>query len=276
MNHDSPSKTERKSKITPGTDRVSVPGATSSAGDKSASERNGDGLAIGVALPILRGALRGNWWYPAAGGKVFRVLLGTYERAQTDRFLESVAPGAVVLDIGAATGYYTLLASQLAGPKGRVFAFEPWPRNRRFLTAHIEGNRRTNVTVFDAAVGASDGNIGFSAGTGTGTGRIAEDGRLVVPLRAVDSLVREHRLKPTHLKIDVEGAELDVLRGAAATIKLAQPVIFLSTHGPKEHRTCCEFLANLGYHLSPMGVGPLEECEEVYCEPSRVANVRAA
>ena len=73
-------------------------------------------------MPILRGPLAGKKWLLASRINFF---LGTYEPEQTQAFQEIVRPGSVVYDVGAHYGYYTLLASVLAGPAGRVLAFEP-------------------------------------------------------------------------------------------------------------------------------------------------------
>ncbi|MBL8890252.1 MAG: FkbM family methyltransferase [Planctomycetaceae bacterium] len=228
------------------------------------------------SVPILGGVMRGVRWYPTARGKVLRVLCGTYEREQTQRFVDTIRPGDVVFDIGAATGYYTLLAAQLVGTQGRVLSCEPSPRNRYFLTQHVCRNRLTNVTIVDQAVGDYNGTIGFSVGTGTGTGKISPASSLVVGISTLDSLVREFKLCPTHIKLDVEGAEMAVFAGGLETLRSLRPVLFLSTHGEATHRRCCEFLIDLGYQLSPMGSGNLEECTEVYCLPPQGSASRAA
>ena len=82
-----------------------------------------------LRFPILAGPLRGRWWLPATRGKLLRIYLGTYEREQTALFRELIRPGHTVLDVGAHVGYYTVLASALAGPRGAVWAFEPNPAN---------------------------------------------------------------------------------------------------------------------------------------------------
>src|SRR5689334_14548427 len=97
-------------------------------------------------------ALRGYWWLPTSGGKVLRILGGTYEPEQTGHFIHFVRPGSTVLDIGAHVGYYTLLASMLAGDAGYVWAFEPEPHNAEFLRQHLAVNNCRNVHVEEAAV----------------------------------------------------------------------------------------------------------------------------
>ena len=77
--------------------------------------------------------------------------------------VETSEERCVVFDIGANTGFYTLLASVLVGPQGRVFAFEPVPLNLRYLNEHLRLNNIKNVSVIDAAVAecAEEANVPF-------------------------------------------------------------------------------------------------------------------
>ena len=92
-------------------------------------------IARGIAVPLLRGPLRGMRWLPSSGGKLARFLLGSYEAKQSALFAELVRPGQQVLDLGAAAGYYTLLAAKCVGASGSVIACEPDAGNLRFLRA---------------------------------------------------------------------------------------------------------------------------------------------
>src|SRR5580765_7484494 len=79
-------------------------------------------LLTPFTLRVRRGPLAGKKWIAASGIKFIK---GTYEPRQTEVFLACVQEGDVVLDIGAHVGYYTVIAALRAGPRGRVFAFEP-------------------------------------------------------------------------------------------------------------------------------------------------------
>ena len=105
-----------------------------------------------MIIPILQGRLKGRFWI--RGSSNDGCWLGSYERKKTRLFEKTVTGGSVVFDIGANVGYYTLLASLLVGPGGKVFSFEPVPRNLFYLRKHLAMNRLKNVTVFEEA--ASD------------------------------------------------------------------------------------------------------------------------
>jgi FkbM family methyltransferase len=207
--------------------------------------------------------LRGCRWSPAAGGKVLRLFLGTYEPQQTALFERQIGPGDVVFDVGANAGYYTLLAARRVGPRGKVIACEPDPRIAAFLRLHVEANCLRNVTVVESALGVESGAARFCRGTGTGTGRISDAGDLTVRVQTLDGLSHEHGLLPTHIKIDVEGAELDVLSGGRRTLRRARPTIFLSTHGTQVHGDCCRLLQEHGYFLSAIGGGEFASAPEL-------------
>jgi FkbM family methyltransferase len=176
-----------------------------------------------------------------------------------------------MLDIGAAAGYYTLLATRLVGPTGRVIAFEPDPVNLRYLRAHVRQNRLTNVSVLPIAIADSKGTARFGGGTGTGTGRICGHGSHEVFLERLDDLAEREALAPHHIKIDVEGSEPAVLRGGEQLIRRCRPTIFLSTHEgivPGVHRACCELLESWNYRLEPI-LGPsVATTTEVLCVPA--------
>ncbi|MGH7448831.1 MAG: FkbM family methyltransferase [Longimicrobiales bacterium] len=216
-------------------------------------------------LPIVAGALRGRWWLPQSRGKILRILGGTYEPEQTRLFQDHIPAGATVLDIGAHVGYYTLLASVLAGAGGRVCAFEPDPMNHAFLRRHIALNHLGNVAVENVAVSDRGGTASFAFGTGSGTGRLDAGGTLAVRTVRLDDYCRASGLAPGFLKIDVEGAELNVLRGAAEVIGSHHPVIFLSTHGAAIHGECLAWLRERAYTLRPIVGDHVEATSEVLC-----------
>lgn len=139
-------------------------------------------------------------------------------------FRREVREGDVVLDIGANLGAYTMAFGQWVGASGRVFAFEPAPAARFGLERHVELNALGGRVVVRAeAVSAAPGTVRFLAVGASGSNRISAgnpDGHDVATT-SVDAFCAEHGIRPAVIKIDVEGAELDVLKGARATIAAA-------------------------------------------------------
>jgi FkbM family methyltransferase len=218
--------------------------------------------------PILSGPMRGKIWLAASGGKVLRVLSGSYEPEQTTSFVEHIRSGDVVLDVGAAAGYYTLLSSILVGSAGQVITFEPDPKNAAFLRRHVRANHLTNVTIHQAAVGEHSGFARFHVGSGTGTGRLANDGETDVCVIRLDDFVKDMSRPPTHMKIDVEGAEMQVLAGAAYVLQQVRPTVFLSTHGGNARRECRRILEGWDYRLLPLNGPDLEGPGDWLCLPN--------
>ena len=140
-----------------------------------------------------------------------------------DAFHREIVPGAIALDIGANVGAYALLLGRWVGPAGRVFAFEPAPSAYAGLAEHIRLNHLSDrVTPVRSAVGAEVGTVPFIVAPTAGEGRLATDrsrpASLDVAVTTVDAFCANAGILPDFIKVDVEGAELDVLRGACETI----------------------------------------------------------
>lgn len=215
-----------------------------------------------TVMPILQGPLSGRRWIVGSG--VHGYWLGSYEFQKQKLFAESAATARVVWDIGAHVGFYTLLASIGVGQKGRVFAFEPSPRNLAFINDHLRLNRCHNVEVCPFAVSDRKGTMSFEEGPGSSMGHIGDQGSLTVQVIALDDLVDAGAIEPPDLvKIDVEGEEVRALQGAERVLTTARPTIFLATHSPDLHRTCTEWLQARKYHLTPLGD------DEIIARPAR-------
>ena len=178
------------------------------------------------------------------------------------RFLQ---PGMTVLDIGAHHGLYAILASHLVAPSGRVIAFEPSPRIARRLRWHLALNRASRVEVEPCAVAASKSRMELFIPTsgvdtiaslrrpGLGKGRSRS---VVVDVVALDDFAAARQVANIDLiKLDVEGAEMDVLAGARAVMRLTQPCwLFEALDSTAESwgnsgRTLVDRFAELGHAL---------------------------
>ena len=160
------------------------------------------------------------------GGEAFRVDSEFRQLAwnaeEYAAFKPCVHDGAFVMDVGANVGAYTLLFSTWAGPSGRVIAFEPSDASRSGLERHLRLNGLSDrVSVRAEAVAEATGTVSFKDAGSDGDNRILaspRDDARVVPSVSVDDFCATHDLAPDLIKIDVEGAELAVLRGARETI----------------------------------------------------------
>ena len=143
-----------------------------------------------------------------------RVHAGEWEAPVLDFFSRVVQPGDTVLDIGAYVGAYTLLASRLVGPRGRVYSLEPSPDTRRLLKHNVAANDATNTTVYPYAVGASSGygSLGYRRRGSAETHIVPVARGDADPVRVVSlgDFCSEQSIRPSVVKIDVEGAEAEV------------------------------------------------------------------
>lgn len=150
------------------------------------------------------------------------------ERWLGERYLlkKTARPGDVVVDVGANIGYYALMLARLVGPSGRIICVEPDPENLTELRRNIAANNLTNVQLFDVAAGASEGTAHVVGGINA---RLSDhdSGDYPVGVMPLDTLIKG---PVDFIKIDVEGYEGHVLRGAEHVIATHRPVIFAEIH----------------------------------------------
>jgi FkbM family methyltransferase len=148
------------------------------------------------------------------------MLAGSFETETTQLIMNLVKPGSFVIDIGAHVGYYTLITAGLTGESGKVLAFEPDPTNHSLLLSNIELNGFQNIAVVNKAVSDRTG-AGILFQTKLDSGRhstyqhdIPLAGTVDIETVSLDDILKEQgNPKVDLIKIDVEGAELDVWRG---------------------------------------------------------------
>ncbi len=215
---------------------------------------------------VLSGPLCGMRWIK--GSYVNGCWLGTYERDKAMRFVASLQRDMVVWDVGANVGYYSLIAARHS-PAGQVVAFEPVPRNLRYLRRHISLNQ-VRVEVVGAALGTEDGHASFSCGSTVGSGHLLEQpvaddaGTIQVDVRGPASLLAEGVPAPDVVKMDIEGAEASVLPALLEQLE-ATPVVFLALHGPEARASCRSTLDRYGYSVEPIDRQSLAEADEWLC-----------
>jgi FkbM family methyltransferase len=139
-------------------------------------------------------------------------------------FKAAIRPGGVVLDVGANVGAYTVLFAKWVGPAGRVYAFEPAPETRAALERQVALNGVADrVVVRPEAVAAATGTRAFQAAGLRGDNRLASafEAGIEVQTIALDDFCARHAVTPDFIKIDVEGVELEALRGGRRAIAAA-------------------------------------------------------
>ena len=151
-------------------------------------------------------------------------------------FRAAVRPGAIVFDVGANIGAYTVLFAQWTGAAGRVFAFEPSPRSIAGLREQLRLNDVSDrVEIVEAAVSSAPGSAAFDCGGASGANALVPDAGpsadvIRVETTSLDAFCSARGVSPSILKIDVEGAELDVLRGGRETLARPGLDVFVEFH----------------------------------------------
>ncbi len=196
---------------------------------------------------LLRGAVLwsrplGMWFY--VGDEICLETMLHLPRYEPADWL-APKPGEVVLDIGANVGWYTMQASRAVGPTGRVIAFEPNAHNAHQLKQNLRLNGLTNVQVIRKAAWSHTGPVGWYESPVSVWHKVSPDAATKIEAVAVDELVEQLALpRVDWIKVDVEGGEIEVLRGAWRTLERFRPVLSIEVH---------ETLAALRALLEPAG-----------------------
>jgi FkbM family methyltransferase len=179
-------------------------------------------------------------------------LYGEYSEGEIDLFSRVVAPGDIVLDIGANIGAHTIWLAKATLPDGAVIAYEPQRYSFQSLCANLALNSITNAIAFWQAVGEQPGRITVPIGDprrrnnfgGLELGKY-QQGDQVVVVRIDDLGLPRCKL----MKVDVEGMELAVLKGAAQTIARLRPVLYVEDDRPSLSANLQHYIASLGYDM---------------------------
>lgn len=195
---------------------------------------------------------------------------GTYDN-ELFTYLKSLSPeGKTIYDIGAHIGYHSLAFAIQVGPRGRVITFEPNPANTYRLKEILDLNPsvKDRIDLFEVALADTPGEATFLCTDdlegGSSTGGFVTDAttlwersvyiekggfkEITVPQETIDHLVETKKAAPPDiLKIDVEGAEQLVLKGAERTLKTHQPAIIVEFHSIYSTFACLDILHRSNY-----------------------------
>lgn len=175
------------------------------------------------------------------------------EKEALDDLVKELQPDDVFWDIGADEGLYTCLSSKVISNKGSVVAFEPTPFRRNRLKRNLDRNGLTAVLRTEALT-----NVNGEAEFGYGIKSENEDGDFIATLSKGDRLVAEEGVpQPSVVKIDVEGAEYEVIQGMRSTLESSKcRVIHCELHSIEERgfegskQEVKQTLEDLGFEIS--------------------------
>lgn len=183
--------------------------------------------------------------------------LGETERACQAVVAEKLRPGDIFYDLGANIGLFSLLAAKATGPTGKVFSFEPDAQIAERLRRNAERNGLSTITVVEMGVWSASGAVNFisadSSSPDRGVGRFQLDGAAGTPAPCVslDDFVQS-ATAPCAIKCDVEGAELEVFRGAENLLRAYRPWILCELHSRANDQAWRELVGRLGYSFEPV------------------------
>ena len=177
--------------------------------------------------------------------------IGHYELRIQDALRRHLRSGETFFDVGANAGFFMLVAAKLVGPDGRCIAFDPSPENHASVVEQLTLNRLSNCQAACTAIGPHDGTAVFSAefpGASTGHlgGSAIGERQSEVSVTTLDTACEQYAV-PDFIKIDIEGAEVDALRGAQRLLAETRPTWLIELHGAECTRGAEQILRGAGY-----------------------------
>ncbi len=205
------------------------------------------------------------------------IINNTYDSFLFESLAKENLDGKIVFDIGAHIGFHSLYFARLVGPKGKVYAFEPNPKNAERLNLIREKNTdiKNIISVVDVAVSNVLGTEEFSMSEDIESGRSSGGfidtadtiwGREAFKIRGftetkvrtvpLDLFSKELGIKefPDLIKIDVEGAESLVLLGAKNTLMTKKPILLLEVHSMLNMFNVASILSSVSYEMKILKV----------------------
>ena len=180
-------------------------------------------------------------FYSRITRKVNNFLIHDMYRSMVDHeedMVQQFSPkiGDIVIDVGAAFGFYTILASKRVSQQGRVVAIEPQPDSFEMLNKNIKLNKLTNIATLNYAVSSRKTTLKLYSSYSTIQERAGQSLQSYIEVSAdnLDNLLRQLDIDEVNwVKVDVEGAELEVLKGAVGLLSRSSDIaLFVEVHSP--------------------------------------------
>ncbi len=190
--------------------------------------------------------------------------LGTYEMGLQQAIQDLAQPGMVACDVGASIGYMSLLLAKRVGKNGQVFSFEPLPSNQERLQKNLELNPQLNVKLIHKAVAEKAAKTVFLVHSSGGMGKLRGslgkntdyENKIEVETVSLDDFVyKEKNAAPNIIKIDIEGGEVQALKGMQRLLKESRPVLLLELHGHEAAKSTWNILCQANWSLYYMRAG---------------------
>lgn len=193
-------------------------------------------------------------------------MTGDNELPVQEALVRHLHRGAVFYDVGANVGFLSVVGARLVGDEGRVYAFEPAPGNAALARRNAAANGFKQLRVIEKALTRRSGTGDLALARHSGGAVLADVGRppdpagtLTVALASMDDLVERCGLEPpSFVKIDVEGAELDVFEGMQRTLARFRPTVLYEIDDPeheglsRKQTACEEWLRARDYRIAEL------------------------
>ena len=202
-----------------------------------------DGVGEGIWLKLN----------PRSGDSYYR---GSAETGIQAILRDYLKPGMVFYDLGSNIGFFSLLAARIVGPAGKVIAFEAEPRLESELAENRKKNGADNVRIIQSAVWSHSGFVDFDSADkcispDLGIGKVVSNPTtttISVPSICLDDFVRTER-PPDFIKCDVEGAEVEVFRGARKVLTEYRPFVECEIHSDENGELLRSALRHMKYDV---------------------------
>ena len=186
-----------------------------------------------------------------------------YEKNETNFVKDSVNKGDIVIDIGANIGYYTLMFAKLVGDTGKIYSFEPDPRNFLILEKNIQINGYNNVILEKKSVSSKLGKSILYVNENSAGSSMHKPNNVVnqidVDLITLDNYFEVNSITPDFIKIDIEGYELNALKGMKSILQSSDKTKIMIEYNPltkkelnSDPMNSLAFLSELGFKFKDL------------------------